>query len=151
MTKFKQLLDYIISRNLVAEEKISSFITNCTLQISATKETTTGLVAAYKTYQGVYEFENYQGNADTLLTHFVCWIYANEQSDHNQEHPLPRFDIEPVNDHLVDVMVEIEFSEKITLLQDDNGEFEFDGVNYRLADIAITDAESFDVEAEVVQ
>jgi hypothetical protein len=151
MTKFKQLLDYITSRNLVAEEKLSSFITNCTVQISATKETATGLVAAYKTYQAVYEIEDYQGNADTVLTHFVCWIYANDQSDCNLEHPLPSFDIEPVNDHVVDLMVEVEFSEKISLEQDETGDFEFDGIKYRLADIAITDAESFDLSAEVVQ
>lgn len=149
MQKFKQLLQYLTQQNLVAEENLTAFITDCSLQASGTKETENSLVAGYKTYQAVYTFYEYSGNADELLAHVICWVYENDQSDHNQENRPPNFDIEEVNDNAVDVMVEVELSEKITLQKDENGAFKFDGISYRLAEVQIDTALHIDLDVSV--
>lgn len=149
MKKFKDLLTYIESRNMVAQEQITSFVTNAELQLSGEAIGQNGINAAHKSYLAVYEVENYEGNADALLAHFASWIFKNGQSETERDMELPSFDIEIVNDHTVDVMVQIDFEERILLVKDQNGEFEFSEEMYRLADPQIDVAESFDIETEI--
>jgi hypothetical protein len=150
MKKFKALLDYITEKNLVAQEKLESFVSDCTLQFSGKTEANGSFVAAYAEYEASYMIENYQGNADVILCHFASWLYNNDQSDIQEEMALPTFDIEPVDDHTVDIMVTVVFSEKLQLQQDDNGPYQFGSKFYSLDTPQVNTAETVEVDGEAI-
>jgi len=150
MKKFKQLLAYITELNLVADEQLSCFITECQMQISGKKEAVGSLVAGYVMYEAVYEISNYKGDATRILTHFTSWVYNNNQSDTNEQLEEPNFDIEPVDDNTVDVMVSLPFSEKVYLSEDPNGEYLFGDKRYSDTPPEIDTAETVEVAGEAV-
>ena len=152
MKKFTQLLEYIKQQNIVASEKIDCFVTDCQLQLSGKSEAQGSIVAAYKTYTAVYDFENVHGSqADRLLTHFASWVYNHDQSESGDQLEQPNFDIEPVTDTVVDVTATVQFEEKIQLQQNDDGEYQFGNQRYSLNPPVINTAESVEVDGEVVE
>jgi hypothetical protein len=149
MKKFKALLDYITQTNLVAQEQLESFVSDCTLQFSGKSQGNGSLVAAYAEYEASYLIENYTGNAEVILCHFASWLYNHDQSDIGEDMPLPSFDIEPVDDHTVDIMVNVTFSEKLELVQNDTGPYLFGTKYYSLNEHQVHTAETFEVDGEV--
>lgn len=149
MKKFKQLLAYITSRNIVADEQLSCFVTDCEITLSGKKVQDGAIIAAYIHYQAVYEIERFGGDANRVLTHFSSWLYNNDQSDTEEELDKASFDIEPVDDHLVDIMATVDFSESIELQEQDGGEFQFGNKFYSLVPNEFSVAETFDIVGDI--
>ncbi|WP_102794287.1 phage tail protein [Bowmanella denitrificans] len=149
MQKFKALLNYLHQANLVASEKLNHFITECQLQLSGKQVSNGSIVAAYISYEANFEFESYGGDANTILAHVASWVYENGQTDDSEALPPPRFDIEQVDAHQVDVLIEVPFCEALHLQRDDNGPYLFDGQRYSLQPPTIDVAESAEVDGEV--
>jgi hypothetical protein len=149
MKKFKQLLAYITSRNLVADEQLSCFITDCEITLSGKAVQSGSIVAAYIHYQAVYEIERFSDDANRVLTHFSSWLYNNDQSDTEEELEKTSFDIEPVDDHLVDIMATVDFSESIELQEQVGGEFQFGDKFYNLVPNEFSIAETFEIVGDI--
>lgn len=143
MNKLQLITAHLLGLKLFSAEQLDSYAENV-LILPSGKNEGLGIVLARITYDATISVENFNGDADVLVAHLTLWLMEQCAIDNDN---LPRLDVEPVDDNLVDVEITIPFDETINLVPDPAGPFTYQGETWQLvAAVPVDVAEQGDVE-----
>lgn len=152
MKKLIALTAYLKSLNLVAPELIESWVVDAQTPLFF-DDNTHGLECSRVPYTARFYLERYTGDAATLMAYIACWLMEHDEGDEhlrtNEELAPPSYNITPLDDNLnvFDIDITIEFVERIYLIEDINGGFEFRGKRWTIGDYDLWLAEQAKVNS----
>ncbi|THA14546.1 phage tail protein [Rodentibacter pneumotropicus] len=116
--------------------------------------TDNGIEVCHLSYNGVFHFEALPFNEISpayLMAFIQVWVNENDSiRDAFDDGEIP-FDLDILDDNTADLIFTISFREPLTAMQDERGELQISGENYRLDDIEVFTAEYIDIVAEIEQ
>ncbi|GLS26162.1 phage tail protein [Marinibactrum halimedae] len=129
--KLTQLTRYLLSQQLCAQENLDSWAESVKLELRA-RQQGNGLVLCEVHYTAQFEVDRVTTNPVYWFAHIVTWLYENDPDRDVNQLDDPEIEVEPTENQAVSISFEVEFYEPVTLVEDDNGEFELSGTRYRI-------------------
>ncbi|NQZ06960.1 MAG: phage tail protein [Algicola sp.] len=138
MNVFTSLENHLRASNLFASEQFDCWVQGG--EISASSEfTADGLTLGEMHTDGFYSIERFNGDEKALLGQVMCWLINNDIEE------TPTFDVDPLGNGLIDIIIGLRLSEKIDAVEDEDGPLEVKGVRYKLGEHTVWYAESVNV------
>lgn len=140
LEKMMALADFLRGQGLFAAEQLDYWMENGTAEYAG-KRQGDGLVLCRFRYDAVLSVERYGQSADLFLALLSIWLMEHDCEREHDELPMPSIDVTPLNDHLADIEVTVNFIEDITLVPDATGAIAFNGQQWRVQGIEINTAD----------
>lgn len=150
MKKLIALTSHLKTFNFVAPEYFESWVEDAETPLLF-DDHEHGLECSRVPYTGRFYLERYTGNAQELQAAVLCWLMEHDEGDDNvrtrEELNPPKYNITP-NDEAInafDIDISIEFIERIFLIEDELGPYEYRKKRWKLGDYDLWIAEQAEV------
>lgn len=149
--RYQQLTDHLL-RHLPASYHANfyAWMENGKLRNEGKQVTEDGVEIAQLDYQAVFYFDKLPFRTISpykLLALVQIWL--NEQDAWHYRDLETEFNIEMIDDNTAELEITLPFSEPMTAVQDDEGELLMAGERYRLDEIEVQTAETFEMTVEI--
>lgn len=145
--KYLALKKYLLDKKLCSGQQLTCWMENAEL-IPTTKREGDGLVVCSVQYDAEFIFENFKAEPAEVFVYLVFWLNTNDDQRAEQNLPAPQFEIDNQGRGKVNVELSVKFREPVTLVEDDNGKFEYKGQKYRLDTPTLDIAETARVDGD---
>ncbi|WP_424408081.1 phage tail protein [Pasteurella sp. PK-2025] len=146
---YQQLTEFLLTK--LPERYYAHFhswIENGKLLNQGKRVTDVGIEIAHIQYDAVLFFDEFpfrEISAQKIMAYIQIWLNENDSlRDVLDEYETP-FELEIINDDVADLTFTLTFQEPLTAVEDEDGEIEIDGKNYRIDDIEINLVSSIDL------
>lgn len=153
MKKLIALTEHLKRFNFVAPEHFDTWVENAETPLLF-DSFEHGLECSRVTYTAKFYLERYTGDAQPLMAAVACWLMSVDEADENirtrEALAAPNYTITPNDEDLnaFDIEITIEFIERIYLIEDTQGGYEYDGKRWTLGDYDLWQAEAARVASQ---
>lgn len=134
--KLKAITQYLLDKGVSSSEQFDSVIENARLDLSSVNQGN-GMVIGYFIYDATIFIERFSNEPALLFAHVSSWLQTNDDNRESLELEDPTIDIDNPTTKTADVEINIPFSEEISLIQDDNGDIDFNGTTWSIAPVPV--------------
>lgn len=150
---YQQLTDFLLTKLPKRYHgNFYSWIEDGKLLNEGRQVTDNGIEVCHLSYNGVFHFEALPFTAISpayLMAFIQVWVNENDpMRDAFNDNEIP-FDLDILDDSTADLIFTISFREPLTAMQDERGELQISGENYRLDEIEVFTAEEIDVVVRI--
>tara|TARA_R100000656_G_C3934345_1_gene125518 strand:- start:213 stop:704 length:492 start_codon:yes stop_codon:yes gene_type:complete len=139
LAKMQALATFLINQKLFAAEQFDYWMESGSNEYTGKKVGNGFLISRFR-YDAVFSVERYSQSADLFLVLLSVWLMENDGTRNELDLPMPDVEVNPLDDHTVDLEVKMTFDEGIEIVADDNGLILYRGNRYSVAPAVITEA-----------
>ena len=152
--RFQELCSHLINKKTLLkfrDEQFGTEVESLSITDGGHNETTEGSHFANLRYQGVIYIERLPESSLALLAILTkAWLDDNDDVRDTYKLDKPSFDVAPLGDRLVDILVTIDFIDPVYLVEDPDGNIEINNKTYADADFEYWIAESGEVHGGAI-